>query len=122
MGCLARSPRILRWQHGGRRWAAHVGKVAELVLRAYRRRPFVHLVIVTRDPLRRMIDATLSQTLKRRAERKSLMRTPNTHRQRRIMHVVAPIVEGAERGEGRAALTIREDAPGTDHPRGRPRH
>jgi hypothetical protein len=34
--------------------ASHVGKVAEFLLRAHRRRPFAHLVIVARDPLRRV--------------------------------------------------------------------
>jgi hypothetical protein len=84
--------------------ASEVGRVAEQLLRAHRRRPFDHLVIVACDQLRRVIDASLDQELKdvlREIIDADLAYASIAD----IRHVVTPIVEGAERTQERAALT-----------------
>lgn len=92
------------------RSASYVGRVAEQLLRAHRRRPFEHLVIIACDQLRRVVDASLDQELKdvlRGIISADLARASTAE----IMHVVTPIVEGAERAHERAALTMLVDAP-----------
>jgi hypothetical protein len=96
------------------RSASYVGRVAEQLLRAHRRRPFEHLVIVGCDQLRRVVDASLDQELKdvlRGIISADLARASTAE----IMHVVTPIVEGAERAHERAALTMLVDAPEAAH-------
>ena len=101
------------------RSASYVGRVAEQLLRAHRRRPFDHLVIVACDQLRRVLDASLDQELKdvlRGIISADLVRASTAE----IMHVVTPMIEGAERAQERAALTMLEDSigPSAQLPRG----
>jgi peptide subunit release factor 1 (eRF1) len=62
---------------------------------------------------RRVIDASLNQKLK--DVLRGIVDADLPHASTaEIMHVVTPIVEGAERAQERAALTMLEDAPGAE--------
>lgn len=94
-------------------FAAHVGRVADQLLRAHRRRSFEHLVIVACDQPRRVIDASIDQQLRdmlRGIIDADLGRASSAE----IMHVVTPMIEGAERAQERAALTMLEDSIGAE--------
>jgi peptide chain release factor subunit 1 len=93
----------------------HVRHAAELLLRAHRRRPFDHIVIVASDELWPVMEESLHQDLRDRLAG-VISRDLDHSPERYIVQAVTPVIERAER-EKEMALTSRlEQALGTGGP------
>jgi peptide subunit release factor 1 (eRF1) len=92
--------------------AEHLQHVAELLLRAHRRRPFDHLVIVAADELWPVMEATLHQDLRDRLAgvvTRDLENSPAG----KIELALAPVIERVEREHEQALISRLEAALGT---------
>ena len=92
--------------------AEHVRHVAERLLRAHRRRPFDHLVIVAADELWPVMEASLHQDLRDRLAgvvTRDLENSPASE----IELAVAPVIERLEREHEQALISRLEAALGT---------
>ena len=92
--------------------AEHARHAAELLLRAHRRRPFDHLVIVAADELWPVVEASLHPNLRDRLAgviEHDLEHAAATE----IVQAVIPVVERAERDRERALISRLDEALGT---------
>ncbi len=90
----------------------HVRHTAELLLRAHRRHPFDHLVIVAPDELWPVVEAGLHRDLHDRLTGvidRDLEHAPAQE----IVRAVTPVVERAERDRERALISRLDEALGT---------
>ena len=92
--------------------AWHVRGVADRLLRAHRRRPFEHLVIIASDELRPVIEHSLHHDLT-----DVLAGTVNADLEHasveQIMRAVGPVIEETERDRERALVAVLEQGLGT---------
>ncbi len=89
----------------------HARHVAELLLRAHRRRPFDHVVIVAADELWPVVEEGLHQDLRDRLAgviARDLEHSPERH----IAQAVTPVIERAEREQEQALNSRLEQALG----------
>lgn len=95
--------------------AAHVRHATERMLRAHRRQPFDHVVVVASDELWPAVEASLDRDLHDRLAGRiahDLEHAPAEE----IARAVAPVVERAERDSERALVARLEDALGVGGP------
>lgn len=93
----------------------HAQHVAELLLRAHRRRPFDHVVIVAADEMWPVMEANLHQDLRDRLAgvvTRDLEKSP----ERDVALAVAPVIERVEREREQALISRLEAALGTGGP------
>lgn len=92
--------------------AEHARHVAELLLRAHRRRPFDQLAIVASDELWPVVEASLHHDLRDRIA--GVIKHDLEHAAaEEIMQAVSPVVERAEHDRERALISRLEEALGT---------
>ena len=95
--------------------AWHVRAVADRLLRAHRRRPFEHLVIIASDELRPVIEHSLHHDLT-----DVLAGTVNADLEHatveQIMRAVGPVIEETELDRERALVAVLEQGLGTGGP------
>jgi peptide chain release factor subunit 1 len=92
--------------------AEHARHVAELLLRAHRRRPFDQLVIVASDELWPVVETSLHHDLRDRLA--GVIKHDLEHAAaEEIVQAVSPIVERAEHDRERALISRLEQALGT---------
>ncbi|MGO8906552.1 MAG: Vms1/Ankzf1 family peptidyl-tRNA hydrolase [Solirubrobacteraceae bacterium] len=92
--------------------AEHVHHAAELLMRAHRRRPFDHLVIVTSAQLSPVVQDALHGDLRDRLAGVIERDMPHATTEE-ILLAVAPAMEDAERDRERALASRLDDALGT---------
>jgi len=95
--------------------AEHVRHTTERMLRAHRRRPFDHLVVVASGELWPVVEASLDRDLRDRLAGRvalNLERAPAEQ----IARVVAPVIERAERDRERTLVARLKDALGSGGP------
>lgn len=93
----------------------HARHAAELLLRAHRRHPFDHIVIVAADELWPVVEENLHQDLRDRLSgviARDLEHMP----ERDIAQAVTPVIERAEREQEQALNSRLEQALGTSGP------
>jgi hypothetical protein len=89
-------------------------KIAEQLLRAHRRRALTDLVIIAPEPVSLPLDAALHPEL--RTVLRGVINTDLAHASTsELMHIVAPIFDGAEHARERAALSSLENSLLTEH-------
>ncbi|MGO9319517.1 MAG: host attachment protein [Solirubrobacteraceae bacterium] len=93
----------------------HARHAAELLLRAHRRRPFDHVVIVASDRLWPVIEKSLHQDLRDRLAG-VVARDLEHASERDIARAVAPVIDGAELERERSLISRLEQALGTAGP------
>jgi hypothetical protein len=112
-------------EHGGRRglrlpsattldlaMRSDASKIAEQLLRAHRRRALTDLVIIAPEPT--TLDAALDPEL--RAVLRGVINADLTHASgRELVHIVRPLLDGAERARERAALISWENSLLSEH-------
>jgi peptide chain release factor subunit 1 len=92
--------------------AEHARHVAELLLRAHRRRPFDQLAIVASDELWPVVEASLHHDLRDRLA--GVIKRDLEHAAaEEILQAVSPVVERAEHDRERALISRLEEALGT---------
>lgn len=95
--------------------AEHVRHTAERMLRAHRRRPFDHLVIVASDELWPEVEASLHRDLRDRLAGQVALDLEHAAPED-IVRAVAPVVEHAERDREHTLLARLEEALATGGP------
>jgi peptide subunit release factor 1 (eRF1) len=93
----------------------HVRHAAELLLRAHRRRPFDHIVIVASDELWPVMEESLHRDLRDRLAG-VISRDLDHSPERYIVQAVTPVIERAEREQEMALTSRLEQALGTGGP------
>jgi peptide chain release factor subunit 1 len=105
-----------RYQRGiEQQVAEHVRHTAELMLRAHRRCPFEHVVVVAADELWPEVEATLDHELRDRLAGQVALDLEHASAEE-IVDAVAPVVERAQRDRERDLMASLEDALGTGGP------
>lgn len=95
--------------------AEHVRHTTERMLRAHRRRPFDHLVVVASDELWPVVEASLDRDLRDHLAGRVALNIERAPAEE-IAQAVAPIVEHAAHDRERALVARLEDALGSGGP------